>query len=171
MPSLIWKAFFLAQIKNHPRIPATFGGVQVNHCKNVHCANFGVVAPESRGASGVKPDKVGAYTVIGSEERHRILSCQICKRSTTMRSNVAIVQELARFEPSKMRKESACCPVESCEAFGLNVSVSPEAYHRHGHTKAGVVRYRCKKCGATFSTGAPIRTQRRPEMTDQVLNC
>lgn len=164
------EGIFLAKPKRHPRIPAACAGVQVNHCKNVHCANFGVVPPETRGATGLAPDGVGAYTLSGSMERHRHLICHLCGRSTTMRSNAAIIQELARFDPLHSRMESACCQTVSCSSFGLSLLGSPEKYYLHGQTKAGAPRYRCRECRATFTVGAPIRTQRRPELNEKVLN-
>lgn len=163
------EGIFLVQPKRHPRIPSACDGIQVNHCKNVHCANFGVVPPETRGAAGLSPDKIGAYTVIGSQDKHRYLTCHLCRRSTTLRSNAAIVQELARFDPLRLRMESACCPNTGCSSFGLSVLAFPKIYYLHGQTKTGAMRYRCRECRATFSVGAPIRTQRRPELTEQVL--
>lgn len=159
----------MAILKRHPRIPAACAGVQVNHCKNVRCANFGVIPPETRGATGLAPDGVGAYTLSGSQQKHRHLICHLCGRSTTMHSNAAIAQELARFDPFHNRMEGACCTTTSCSSFGLNVLTFPDKYYLHGQTKVGTPRYRCRECRATFSVSAPVRTQRRPELTERIL--
>ncbi|MCA3002634.1 MAG: IS1 family transposase [Rhodocyclaceae bacterium] len=162
-------AIFLAKIRPHPRVPAEHEGLQVNHCKNPHCANFGVPAPESRGRKGLKPDLIGAYTVAGNSENGRFLTCGLCGRTAVLYSNVGIADEIKRFDIRAERAASTGCPNESCDAFGSTVVSTPDAYYRHGHTAAGADRFRCRTCGSTFSAAAPVRRQRRPELSIQVL--
>jgi transposase-like protein len=158
----------LVKSRNYPRIPHASGGIQVNFCKNPHCANFGIPAPQTRGA--VKGGNgVGSYALIGSTEQKRSLVCHICKKSTVLRSNKAIDDELPRFSLAAHRASSSGCPNEDCESFGISPVREASRYYQHGVTRAGVPRHRCKLCGSTFSSGAPIRTQRRPGLDAEVL--
>jgi hypothetical protein len=156
----------LVKSKKHRRIPESISGIQINFCKNPRCANFGIPAPESRGAV---PGGIGSYTLIGSTGRGRTLSCQLCKRTSVLRSNLAISQELARLNPSYYRYQNASCPNETCDSFGMSPAESPHLYYRHGATRKGEPRFRCKRCGNTFSCGAQIREQRKPELDGEVL--
>lgn len=152
--------------KKHRRIPDGVNGIQINFCKNPLCSNFGIPAPESRGAV---PGGIGSYTLIGFSGRGRVLSCQLCKRTSVLRSNLAIFQELIRFNPSDYRHQNASCPDESCDSFGLGPAQFPHLYYKHGVTRRGEPRFRCKCCGSTFSCGAQIREQRKPELDGEVL--
>ncbi len=154
---------------NRPRrIPEAVDGIQVNFCKNPHCLNFGVPAPEVRGA--VKDGKgEGSYTLSSKLKQIRTLLCHFCNRSTVLRSNFGIAQELTRFSPTDCRNRQSSCTNQTCKSFGLNPMQFPSEYYRHGTTSRGEPRFRCKSCGATFSNGAPIRVQRRPELNGEVL--
>ncbi len=150
-----------------PRIPAPSGGIQVNHCKKPACINFGVPAAGRRGA--VEPGSArGRYAVVGATATTKALLCHGCRTYTTIRSNKAIKEELDRFNRQRSRSAGASCPQESCGNFGRSPIDSPSTYYRHGHTKTGEPRLRCRLCGSTFSAGAPVRTQKRPELNAEV---
>lgn len=152
--------------KPTPRVPPAVAGIQVNHCKNALCSNFGVPALQSRGRV---EGGAGSYRLSGTERQGRVLTCHVCRQSTTMYSNVAVAEEVARFDPIRQRTFSASCNKPGCSSAGRSLRDFPGLYLTHGTTRIGEPRHRCKACGGTFSTGAPIRTQKRPELNREVL--
>jgi len=157
----------LSESHRHPRIPPESGGIQVNHCKTAGCANFGVPAPQTRGRV---EGGVGSYLLTSGGRQLPLLQCHLCRHSTVLYSNSAIAQEMARFDLTRTRATSAACPGGECISSGKPASVHPELYYSHGTTRSGEPRYRCKACGSTFSSGAPVRKQRRPELNREVLS-
>ncbi len=156
----------MAKEKRHSRYPSTSEGIQVNHCKNPHCLNYGVLPNESWKGNKNKQG-LGAYTVVGSHQA-RSLYCKLCSKYSVIRSNLAISQELLRFRPSLLRLSTAACQNEQCKSHGLACVTHPDHYYRHGNTVSGEPRFRCRNCGSTFSAGLPIRRQRRPELNAEV---
>ncbi|WP_157077121.1 hypothetical protein [Curvibacter delicatus] len=157
----------MSQPKQHPRIPFEVGGIQVNHCKTPTCPNFGIPAaqaPEGRVNASQDP-----YRVIGGRRSLRQLTCHFCQRSSALRSNLAIAQEVIRLDPHRLRAARTSCATPLCAAFGMSVDEHPERYQKYGRTAAGEPRYRCKGCGSTLTGGSPLRTQRRPEVNVDVL--
>lgn len=71
------------------RFPAPVDGVQVNFCKNVACAAFGV--PEKpnrvRRSKGTQPE-AGDYIRVGESDRTR-MKCSLCVSYSPFRSNAA----------------------------------------------------------------------------------
>ncbi len=145
-----------------PRIPEPVGGIQVNFCKNPCCLNFGVPAqnipqPRGRGRKGVARD---TYTVIGTSRRNSVgvpaLKCKRCGEVPTIKSNLAIAQELRRFWPAPpARRTSAACPHDTCENHAKPIATNRTSYVRHGSTSSGASRYRCKQCGKVFTEDHP----------------
>ncbi|MDD2943685.1 MAG: hypothetical protein PHC51_12055 [bacterium] len=159
----------MAKTKAHPRIPSEVEGIQVNHCKNTSCVNFGIPASESRWAMK-GDDAKGSYRIIGGERQARYLTCHSCLKHTSLQSNLAVFQELSRFTPHKARIDSASCINQDCSSFGIGIKTNPEMYYQHGKTLSDEPRFRCRACGSTFSAGLPIRKQRRPELNREILN-
>lgn len=159
----------MAKQKAHPRIPPETQGIQVNHCKNPNCVNFGIPASDSRWAMKENNAK-GSYRVIGGERQSRSIVCHSCSKHTSLRSNLALAQELSRFTPQQARIDSASCVNQDCSSFGAGIIANPDHYYQHGKTLSGEPRYRCRACGTTFTSGLPIRKQRRPELNREVLN-
>jgi len=152
---------------SHPRIPPESDGIQVNHCKTVGCANFGVAALQTRGRV---EGGVGSYLLTSGGRQLPLIQCHLCRHSTVVYSNSAIAQELARFDPAGSRVTGAACPNDECTSFGKPAGQQPQLYYAHGTTRAGEPRYRCKACGSTFSCGAAVRKQRRPELNREILS-
>lgn len=151
----------------HPRIPFEVDGIQVNHCKTPTCPNFGV--PAAQAPEGKVNASQDSYRVIGGRRSLRQLTCHFCQRSSALRSNLAIAQEVTRLDPMRWRAARTACGTSGCTAFGLPVGDHPQHYQRHGRTAAGEPRYRCKACHATLTGGSTLRTQRRPELNVEVL--
>jgi len=157
----------VSQPKQHPRIPFEVDGIQVNHCKTPTCPNFGI--PAAQAPEGKVNASQDPYRVIGGRCSLRQLTCHFCQRSSVLRSNLAIAQELTRLDPLRWRAARTSCTTSRCTAFGMSVDEHPDLYQKHGRTAAGESRYRCKGCGLTFTGGSTLRTQRRPEVNVDVL--
>lgn len=150
-------------------MPPSFGGIQVNHCKNPLCRNYFTEAKQyGLGRSKLKEDE-DEYLLIGGMRQKRVLVCRACKQSTVVHNNRAIAQEAARFDPVKYRLHSASCPRNGCTSEGQSVGDAPTLYATHGKTRFGEPRLRCRACGSTFTAGTPIRKQRRPELDASVF--
>lgn len=153
--------------KRHPRIPPESDRIQVNHCKTAGCANFGVSAPQTRGRV---EGGIGSYLLTSGGRQLPLLQCHLCRRSAVVYSNSAIAQEVARFDPAQSRVTGAACPNGECTSFDKPASQHRQLYYSHGTTRVGEPRYRCKACGLTFSCGASVRKQRRPELNRDILS-
>jgi len=150
-----------ASLPPPPRIPETFGGIQVNYCKAPRCPNFGVPAGAKRprllpGA----PRGPGAYKIVGIGARNPALKCQICGEIAPMRSNRAVFEELQRMS-SAIHPTRPGCPNQECAQFGVSLGNVPGGYWKFGKTSAGNPRHRCKLCGTTFTElgGKPLGRQ------------
>lgn len=159
-----------------PRFPPTAAGIQVNHCNNPRCGNFGVPPkPESkRGAAAVRAADVGPgdYTVVAAGKNQPQLKCRLCGEIFPMQSNVAIAEELMRIshylEPVIPR-----CPNASCELAGQ--APRPANFTRFGVNAAGTPRYRCVGCKKIFAFGGPATkgqhsTHRNRDIFQHLMN-
>ncbi|GAV19108.1 hypothetical protein MMIC_P0037 [Mariprofundus micogutta] len=149
--------------KSFSRIPVEANGIQANFCKNPACSNYGVPAstkkqPRGPGAASRGRDN---YTVVGSGRSVPAIHCHHCNEYPPLKSNQGISEELARIS-SYLSIEEVCCPNPACVNHAVGVSVSPSAYQSFGKTKSGSPRYRCKKCGKSFSIKRATTGQKQP---------
>ncbi|UEX77991.1 IS1 family transposase [Sediminicurvatus halobius] len=154
------------------RVPEAVEGIQVNHCKNPVCENFGLAARNK----GKDP----AYTRVGANSRPpRIgekaksippsVRCKSCGETIPLKSNAGVVDTI---DILTWRPETFCCPQPECENTSVDLRTTPDAYYRHGKTRQGTPRFRCRACGQTFVTQGRRRPQRageRPYRTEQVV--
>lgn len=153
------------------RFPPTAAGIQVNHCKNPKCANFGVPpkAVAGRGSAATPAAAVGPgdYTVVASGKDLPALKCRLCGEITPMQSNLAIAEELMRIsaylEPVLPR-----CPNEACALS--TASPAPGNVTRFGTNAHGTQRYRCVGCRKAFAFGGrSTKRQRRTHQNRDIL--
>jgi transposase-like protein len=140
---------------SRPRIPDTVDGIQVNFCKNVQCANYGTPAspleqPHGPGAANRGRDK---YTIDSREKYVPSLKCVLCGKKSVMKSNLAISEEAARYSQYLQPELPPSCPNENCTNSHsyMNVVDCPEEYIKYGETTIRSPRFKCRKCGKTFS--------------------
>lgn len=150
------------------RFPAPVEGVQVNFCKNVRCAAFGV--PETthrlKRAPGAAPQP-GDYTRSGTSGF--LMKCGVCGAHMPIRSNQGVVEEVGRLASYLRQGPQSSCPAEECENFGVPVVVEGR-YARFGKTKAGTPRWRCNSCRKTFAEqGEPLLRQRKTHKNRDVF--
>lgn len=76
-----------------------------------------------------------------------------------MKSNQAIAEELKRLMRRLDKPHlQLSCPNEECENFKYSVMTSPGRYKPFSVTTAGNPRFRCRKCGRSFT----VKQQRNP---------
>jgi len=97
-----------------------------------------------------------------------VIICRACGSSARLVSNLAAVEEEARYWPPL--PDSRGCPDPACENAKCPVNSRPEKYQRFGLTSSGAQRYRCMACSRTFSINQnPLRRLRQPRKTEEVL--
>lgn len=152
------------------RFPAPVDGVQVNFCKNVRCAAFGVPEKPNRvRRSKFDAPEPGDYIRSGSKTETQ-MRCGVCASDMPIRSNQAIVEELVRLSAHMVGKPAASCPHEDCDYYGSPITEAG-LYARVGKTKVGSQRWRCNSCRKTFSEGGPpLSRQRMPHKNREVFS-
>lgn len=157
--------------KRSHRFPPTAAGIQVNHCKNPKCENFGVppkaVAGRGRASTPAAAVGPGDYTVVASGKDLPALKCRLCGEITPMQSNMAIAEELLRIsdylEPVLPR-----CPSEACALS--TAPPAPENVTHFGTNGHGTPRFKCVGCRKAFAFGGrSTKRQRRTSQNRDIL--
>ncbi len=146
-PSPQQKREYVARNPGRPRVPPRSGDIQVNHCKNINCENFGV-EPSLISTRGKATD--GYSLAARSRGSGQKLLCTKCRQITSVKSNTAIREELERIS-AYLRPVGASCPRPQCSNHGVPAAPGDGRYLAHGYTVAGTKRWRCKACGTVFS--------------------
>lgn len=158
-----------------PRFPSTAAGIQVNHCKNPVCKNFGVppkaeatVPVRGRRPKSAPGPEPGDYLAINVQGQ-QYLKCQLCGESIPLQSNLAIAEELLRIS-RYLEPETPACPNPACTSFGKAEASGEATYVRFGETRHGTPRYRCNGCRKVFSFGGKsTKRQRRTHVNRDVF--
>lgn len=150
--------------RDFPRIPPTVDGIQVNHCSNVECENFGVELRQDVTRGGTKrgvPRVSDGHRVVGGrgESRPKRLLCLKCRQSSTLKSNQGVKEELDRISAYLRPAPRPSCPNSRCENHGASVDVLGR-YYGLGATSEGGRRHRCRSCVKVFSEERRRRKQR-----------
>ena len=141
--------------------------IQVNHCRQPTCQNFGVPARHETQKPGPSPGRDPAYK-LHSTSKGQIpsLRCKLCLDNPPVKSNASVVSEVQRLADAGglwTREETAFCPNVDCENHGLSVARhGKSAYRKRGRPNSGVgQRYQCKACGCKFELTNPVRLHDR----------
>ena len=135
-------------------IPLAFKHIQANSCKTPGCLNFGV--PPRAG-----PIKIGRglstdnYAIVNTGSF--TLACRLCGKSSTLKNNAAIHQEMIRQGDRLWDTPGLRCRDEACA--GADPAFAD--FRQYGSTKSGSPRFQCRACGSTISIGKP--TLRQPQ--------
>lgn len=150
-------------------------GIQVNHCKNPGCRNFGIAytgkadpnykrAGTTKAATpyGVSPSNLGAgqHISIGRQTSSVLLiHCLSCGEYPPLKSNHGIneVLKLWSYHP-----DNSSCPNSSCKNHNVPIGTR-RAYKKNGKTNSGTVRWQCNQCSGTFVERAKVRPSREHE--------
>ena len=81
------------------QIPYEYNGIQANFCKNPKCSNFGVL-PLSDVSLGrrIQTSTIDSYLISSSGGGLPSLRSKVCCETPTIKSNLGIAEELARFK-------------------------------------------------------------------------
>jgi len=160
------------------RFPPTAAGIQVNHCRNPKCANFGV-PPHNEAKRGRPTDKSvgpkpGDYTVQADGKGLPSLICRLCREGFPMQSNLAIVEELLRIS-DYLEPLVPTCPNKGCELHGRAESENSGRHTRFGVNAHGTPRFKCGACHKVFafggrSTKRQRKTHRNTDIFEHLMN-
>jgi len=161
-----------------PRIPLEVGDIQVNFCKNPGCPNFGVPAstekqPRGPGAAERGRDR---YRVAGSSYGDNragtpVITFLLCKETPPIKSNQGVHEERQRMAAYLATPEPSCS-CESCPNRSVGVYQKKGNYQSFGTTAAGSPRFRCLRCGKTFSVNIskPAKNHLLPHKNSEVYS-
>ena len=142
------------------RVPEPYGGIQVNHCKNPLCVNFGVAVSQEKQSRGRHADQLridGYLAQIDSSiakidvienlktfvEEHGVdykhfnpptFNCKFCGETFPAKSNRGIYEEASRFHSYLKKDPAPSCPNERCENFGKSLPDHKILYKNKGFT-------------------------------------
>lgn len=146
------------------RFPPTAAGIQVNHCRNPKCGNFGVSprheSKRGKRAAAYPGAQPGDYTVVAQGKGIPSLRCHLCGETFAMQSNTAIAEELLRIS-NYLEPRLPACTNEGCELFG-NAGVECSSRHtRFGVNAHGTPRFKCAACHKIFAFGGRATKRQR----------
>ena len=154
---------------NTPRIPldavlnfpATQHTIQVNHCRNPNCKNYGVPAQTKRQRPGPSPERDRNYKVQSTNKGLvPAIRCHACNESPPIRSNRAIAAELKRIlDEGRLwtLTERTACLNATCDNHARPIALHPGQYRKYGFSAKGDRYYRCKSCGSRPLVSDPVR--------------
>ncbi|WP_330961843.1 lactate dehydrogenase [Photobacterium sp. 53610] len=116
-------------------LPPASGQWQFNHCKTVHCRNFGSHNPDD-------------YIIQLTNPNRPSFICKECGAFPPLISNQSVVAEWRYLKLQQSCGLPACNNL-NCENLGLPVLTHRHLYHAFGYS-GDRQRYRCKSCQTTF---------------------
>ena len=153
-----------------PRIPATVKGIQVNFCKSPTCRNYGRSANEAiQGRGAHVPEEDRDTYILSGYVGGAVLKCKRCGETPPVKSNLAISEEIERFNKYLIPSTESSCPTATCSNNSIGIS-TPKTYLSFGKTKSGSQRYRCRLCKTTFAIGGSTLRQKRPEINETIFS-
>ena len=153
--------------KDKPRVPlpaeADVAGlareIQVNHCRQPSCANFGVAARTEPGKTGPSADRDLNYKVHSTNKGQPLsIKCKGCG-NPPMKSSVSIVAEVRRLAQTGgilRADEETGCRNSECENHALPIASHPKLYRKYGLV-GGAQNHQCKSCGRKMLASRPVR--------------
>ena len=139
--------------------------IQVNHCRNPACANYGVRPRTMPGRTGPSAERDPHYR-LHSTNRGLVpaLLCKSCGEIPPVKSNDGIAAEIARLIETDgwwTLEERTACKNPDCRNVGHSVARHPREYTRRGHSSSGGQVYKCRSCGRTVVASTAPRVRRR----------
>ena len=154
---------------HNPRVPLeapvtivrTATTIQVNHCRNPDCRNYGIPARTKPQKPGPSPDRDRNYK-LKSTNKGLVpgIGCHACGESPPLRSNSAIaaeIERLTREDQLHTVEERTSCRNPDCVNHSRSIGHHPGAYRKAGFAENGVRRYCCKTCGSMPRVSEPAR--------------
>lgn len=114
------------------------------------------------------PDSViDMYTINSSAGGSPSLRCKVCGETPTIKSNLGIAEECARFKADITIQKPASCPNASCANHHVPIG---KGYQSIGLSHSGSKRYRCNSCKKTFSVGNSTIRQKQPHKNKLIFS-
>ena len=143
--------------------------IQVNHCRNPICENYGASPRTMPGKTGPSAGRDPHYRLHSTNSGLvPALLCKSCNEHPPVKSNSGISEEIARLIEQDglwTPEEKAACKSADCENFGRAVARHPREYAKRGRSPSGGQYYQCKQCRhivlASTALRAHSRNQRR----------
>ena len=155
-----------------PPLPPSSGRIDVNHCKNPNCANFGVPAEIvrwRRKAGTVLALTPGKAYSLASAKKRPVLRCVLCGEFFAIKSSLAVAEERDRLVAYLAPRASNCCKGVGCTNSIVPIGTEG-AYYRHGKTAGNTPRWRCRVCGKVMAVGGrAIKRQRLSHLNKTIL--
>ena len=136
--------------------------LQVNHCRNPHCGNYGTPARSKHGKPGPSPDRDKAYKVHSTSKGSTpSIRCKSCLNNPPIRSNAGIAQEIDRLLAAgglwKAVETTGCANLE-CVNHDRPIAFNRSLYYKRGRTGAYNAQvFQCKSCGRKMLMSDPVR--------------
>ena len=147
--------------------------LQVNHCKNPSCGNFGIPARVEHGKPGPSSDRDTRYKLHStSKGQTPSIRCKACGENPPIKSNTGIASEVERLlnAGGLLRPdETTGCGDASCENHARPYALHRDSYQKYGALgNGGGFQIRCKACGRRTSVvrPKPIRATTQQAATD-----
>jgi len=149
-------------------LPPLVDGLQVNFCRNPECANFGV-PPSAMAAQYRRHTQPGDYILDPGGREGVKIRCLLCNRVSTLVSNAGLALEIERLRTANGLLRPDSCPEGSCENRRFPVAQHPERYYRHGRTRSGTQRWRCRQCRSTLTLTENPRAQTAGDVNHDIV--
>lgn len=150
------------------RLPVEVDGINANFCKNPKCSNFGAL-PLAEVSFGKRASDsvIDSYIIQNSAGGSPALRCKVCGEMPTIKSNLGIAEECARFQADITIERSPSCPDIDCANYNVPIG---KGYQSIGFTHSGSKRYRCNVCKKTFSVGSSTIRQKQPHKNKLIFS-
>lgn len=149
--------------------------IQVNHCRNPGCGNYGAPPRTMPGKTGPSANRDPHYRLHSTNDGLvPALLCKSCNEKPPMKNNVGIAEEIRRLtEADGLRtlEEQTACKNPDCESFGHSVAHHAREYTKRGHSSSGGQVYKCKSCKRTVVASTAVRLHwRNQEIATDVFS-
>jgi DNA polymerase III epsilon subunit-like protein/transposase-like protein len=144
--------------------PSPYKGIQVNFCKTPGCPNYGIPSIITKRPRGRPPKNAtprDGYTLSTGEQSDSDIilhQCEICGEKFPIKSNQGIHEELSRIKgalPLLPNPKEYTCTNPECGSYqAVSIEAGSKYYYKHSKEKNGVVRYKCRLCGKTFTVSS-----------------
>lgn len=112
------EAILLAEEEDEGPLPPSVAELNVSFCKIPFSRNFGIPVQIVKWrricGTGLRVTPGTAYTLMASGKNRPSVKCLLCNESFSVKSNLAVAEELARFNAYLAPPTPICCPTPGC---------------------------------------------------------
>ena len=138
--------------------------IQVNHCRNPACGNYGAAPRTMPGKTGPGAGRDPNYKLHStSGGLSPALLCKSCGESPPIKSNAGIAEEIERLvdlDGLWTAEEKTGCKNADCDNFGRAVACHPGEYIKVGFSPSGGRCYECRRCRRRVIASTALRAHK-----------